>query len=394
MMEIIATRQNMWRAYGRVVANKGAPGVDGMTVGHMKAFLKRCWPEIKQALLDGTYQPLPVRGKEIPKPNGGVRRLGIPTVTDRLIQQAAAQVLQEIWEPTFSDKSFGFRPGKSAHDALTCAQTYVRDGYRHIVDMDLEKFFTTIPHDKLLVLIRQRVVDGSMLRIIRQSLKVGVEYQGRVETTKIGVPQGSPISPLYSNIYLNLIDQLWHKRGYPEKLSATLHRYADDAVLVCRRNAEQALAAFEAIARRMGLIVHRDKTRITKLTDGFDFIGFEFVKRRSPNTGKNTIYIFPSKDSQRNIRRRIKYFTKRRAPVPPDEFVGAINRTVQGWVNYYTHTNASEAFRTLQRFINIRFRRYLTFRSKGRGFGWRKYPNKRLYAMGIIYIGSGRIRYQ
>ncbi|MGB5984764.1 MAG: reverse transcriptase domain-containing protein [Desulfobacterales bacterium] len=141
MMEIIATRQNMWRAYGRVVANKGAPGVDGMTVGHMKAFLKRCWPEIKQALLDGTYQPLPVRGKEIPKPNGGVRRLGIPTVTDRLIQQAAAQVLQEIWEPTFSDKSFGFRPGKSAHDALTCAQTYVRDGYRHIVDMDLEKFF-------------------------------------------------------------------------------------------------------------------------------------------------------------------------------------------------------------------------------------------------------------
>ena len=176
-------------------------------------------------------------------------------------------------------------------------------------------------------------------------------------------------------------------------MGATLHRYADDAVLVCRGSAEQALQAFEAIARRMDLTVNREKTRITKRTDGFDFIGFNFVKRPSPNTGKNTIYIFPSKDAQRNIRRRIKYFTKRRAPVPPDEFVGSINRTVEGWVNYFAHTNASEAFRTLQRFINIRFRRYLTFRSKGRGFGWKKYPNKRLYAMGIIHIGSGRIRY-
>ena len=263
-----------------------------------------------------------------------------------------------------------------------------------VVEIDFQSYFTTIPHDKLLVLIRQRVVDGSMLRIIKQSLKVGVEYQGQVEPTRIGVPQGSPISPLYSNIYLNLLDQLWHQRGYPEKLGATLHRYADDAVLVCRKNAGQALAAFEAIARRMGLVVNREKTRITKLTDGFDFIGFNFVKRRSPNTGKNTIYLFPSKDAQRNIRRRIKYFTKRRAPVPPDEFVGAINRTVRGWANYFAHTNASEAFRILQRYINIRFRRYLTFRSKGRGFGWKKYPNKRLYAMGIIYIGSGRIRYQ
>ena len=144
----------------------------------------------------------------------------------------------------------------------------------------------------------------------------------------------------------------------------------------------------------MDLRVNRDKTRITKLTEGFDFLGFEFVKRRSPKTGKNAIYIFPSKKAQKSIRRRIKYFTKRRAPVPPDEFVRQINEVVRGWVAYYRHTNASEAFRTLQRFINIRFRRYLTYRSKGRGFGWKKYPNSRLYAMGIIYIGSGLIRYE
>jgi len=262
-----------------------------------------------------------------------------------------------------------------------------------VVEIDFQSDFTTIPHDKLLGLIRQRVIDGSLLRLIKQSLKVGVSYQGQVEPTRVGVPQGSPISPLYSNIYLNLLDQVWHKRGYPEKLGATLHRYADDAILVCRRDANQALAAFEAIARRMGLVVNREKTRITKLTEGFDFIGFQFVKRRSPNTGKSTIYLLPSKDSQRNRRRRIKFFTKRRAPIPPDEFVGQINQTVRGWAEYYRHTNASQAFRALQRFINIRFRRYLTYRSKGRGFGWQKFPNKTLYAMGIIYIGSGYIRY-
>ena len=244
------------------------------------------------------------------------------------------------------------------------------------------------------MLIRQRVVDGSVLRLIKQSLKVGVSTNGHVEPTVIGVPQGSPISPLYSNIYLNLLDQVWHQRGYPEKLGATLHRYADDAILVCRRDARQALEAFEAIARRMGLALNEEKTRITKLTDGFNFIGFQFVKRRSPNTGKPVIYLFPSKEGQQSLRRRIKYLTKRRAPIPPDEFIRLINQTVRGWANYYRHTNASEAFRSMQRFINIRLRRYLTFRRKGRGFGWQKFPNKTRYAMGIIYIGSGYIRYE
>jgi group II intron reverse transcriptase/maturase len=253
--------------------------------------------------------------------------------------------------------------------------------------------FTTIPHDKLIVLIKQRVVDGSMLRLIKQSLTVGIAYEGKVEPTTVGVPQGSPISPLYSNIYLNLLDQVWHKRGYPEKLGASLHRYADDAILVCRKSGAHALQAFEAIASRMGLTINREKTRITKLIEGFDFIGFQFVKRSSPNSGKQNIYIFPSKAAQRNIRRRIKYFTKRRAPIAPAEFVEQVNQTVRGWVNYFRHTNASQAFRSLQRFINTRFRRYLNFRHKGRGFGWKKYPNATLYARGMIYIGSGVIEY-
>ena len=392
----------LWRedvlreAWRQVKANKGAPGVDGKSIeaivrsGQEDEMIGR----LRETLRGKSYRFQPVRRVEIPKPKGGTRPLGIATVEDRVVQTAMKLILEPIFEADFHDCSYGYRPKRNAKMASLALRADLYQRSWAVVEIDFQSYFTSIPHDKLLVLIRRRVVDGSMLRIIKQSLKVGIEYQGQIEPTRIGVPQGSPISPLYSNIYLNLLDQVWHKRDYPEKLGATLHRYADDAVLVCRKNAKQALEAFEAIARRMELVVNREKSRITKLTDGFDFIGFNFVKRRSPNTGKQAIYIFPSKASQRNIRRRIKHFTKRRAPLTPDEFVGAINRTVRGWVNYYAHTNASQAFRALQRFINVRFRRYLTFRSKGRGFGWKKYPNKRLYAMGMIHIGSGRIRYQ
>lgn len=386
----------LWEAWRQVKANKGAAGVDGESIeavvssGQEGPMIDR----LEQKLRAKVYRFDPVRRVDIPKPKGGTRPLGIATVEDRVVLTAMKLVLEPIFEADFHDCSYGYRPKRDAKMAST---VILDDLYRYawgVVEIDFRSYFTTIPHDKLLTLIRQRVVDGSMLRIIKQSLRVGELYQGQVTPTKVGVPQGSPISPLYSNIYLNLLDQLWHKRGYPEKLGATLHRYADDAILVCRKSAYPAFEAFEAIARRMGLRLNVEKTRITKLTEGFDFIGFTFVKRRSPNTGKNVIYIFPSKASQRSIRRRIKYFTKRRAPVAPDKFVAQINEAVRGWVNYYRHTNASDAFRRLQRFINIRFRRYLTFRSKGRGFGWKRFPNKKLYAMGIIYIGSGLIRYE
>jgi group II intron reverse transcriptase/maturase len=386
----------LWEAWRQVKANKGAAGMDGESIeavvasGQEGPMINR----LQQQLCAKVYRFDPVRRVDIPKPKGGTRPLGIATVEDRVVLTAMKLILEPIFEADFHDCSYGYRPKRDAKMASTAIHD---DLYRYawgVVEIDFSSYFTTIPHNNLLTLICQRVVDGSMLRIIKQSLKVGELYQGQVRPTSVGVPQGSPISPLYSNIYLNLLDQLWHKRGYPERLGASLHRYADDAILVCRKSAYPALEAFEGIARRMGLKLNSEKTRITKLTEGFDFIGFTFVKRRSPNTGKNVIYIFPSKASQRSIRRRIKYFTKRRAPVTPDKFVAQINEAVRGWVNYYRHTNASDAFRRLQRFINIRFRRYLTFRSKGRGFGWKRFPNKKLYAMGIIYIGSGLIRYE
>lgn len=384
--------QEAWR---QVKANQGAPGVDGESIEGIVSRGEEglMLGQLQKQLREKTYRFQPVRRVDIPKPKGGTRPLGIATVEDRVVQTAMKLVLEPIFEADFHDCSYGYRPQRDAKEASRAIRNDLYQGAWSVVEIDFRSYFTTIPHDKLMILIKQRVVDGSMLRLIKQSLKVGVAYQGKIEPMTVGVPQGSPISPLYSNIYLNLLDQVWHRRGYPEKLGATLHRYADDAILVCRLNAKQALEAFEAIAQRMGLTINREKTRITKLTEGFDFIGFHFVKRRSPNSGKLSIYIFPSKQAQRNIRRQIKSFTKRRAPIMPAEYVKLVNQTVRGWVNYYRHTNASDAFRALQRFINIRFRRYLNYRSKGRGFGWKKYPNATLYAQGIIYIGSGVIRY-
>jgi group II intron reverse transcriptase/maturase len=385
----------LWEAWRQVKANHGAPGIDAKTIeaivasGQEEAMIEK----LQAALRAYRYQFAPVRVVEIPKPKGGTRPLGIATVEDRVVQTAMKLVLEPIFEADFHDCSYGYRPKRDAKQASLAIR---EDLYNHawgVVEIDFKSYFTSIPHRKLMKLITKRIADGSMLRLIKQTLKVGVWDKGQVVPTKIGVPQGSPISPLYSNIYLNLLDQLWHSRGYPAKLGATLHRYADDALLVCRKSAQPALAAFEAIATRMELTLNRDKTRETRLTEGFDFLGIQFVKRKSPTRGKNTIYLFPAKSAQQMIRNKLKYLTSRRAPISPQEFVEKVNPLMTGWVNYFRHTNASQAFRGLQRFVNIRFRRYLTQRSKGRGFGWKRHPNSKLYAMGLAYIGSGMLEY-
>jgi RNA-directed DNA polymerase len=385
----------LWEAWRQVKANHGAPGIDSKTIeeivetGQEEAMIQK----LQAALQAHRYQFAPVRVVEIPKPKGGTRPLGIATVEDRVVQTAMKLVLEPIFEADFHACSYGYRPKRDARQATLMIR---EDLYKHawgVVEIDFKSYFTSIPHGKLMKLITKRIADGRMLKLIKQTLKVGIWDKGRVKPTKIGVPQGSPISPLYSNIYLNLLDQLWHSREYPTKLGATLHRYADDALLVCRKSARPALAALEAIVQRMELTLNWDKTRETRLTEGFDFLGVQFVKRKSPTTGKPAIYLFPAKSAQQTIRNKLKYHTSRRAPISPQEFVAKVNPLVTGWVNYFRHTNASQAFRGLQRFVNIRFRRYLTQRSKGRGFGWNRYPNSKLYTMGLAYIGSGQLEY-
>ena len=246
----------LWEAWKQVKANRGAPGVDSETIegieshGEEEEMLR----QLQQLLRAKSYRFHPVRRVDIPKPKGGTRPLGIATVRDRIVQTAMKLVLEPIFEADFHPCCYGYRPQRSAKMASKAIRNDLYQRAWGVVEIDFRSYFTTIPHDKLIVLIKQRVVDGSMLWLIKQSLTVEIAYQAKMEPTTVGVPQGSPISPLYSNIYLNLLDQVWHKRGYPEKLGASLHRFADDAILVCRKSAGQALQAFESIALRMGLL--------------------------------------------------------------------------------------------------------------------------------------------
>lgn len=382
----------LWEAWHQVKTNQGAAGIDGKTIKEVEAQgEEKMIKKLQKALSEKAYKFSPVRVVEIPKPNGGTRPLGIATIEDRVVQTAIKLVIEPIFEADFHDCSYGYRPKRDAKQASIAIRKDLHQQAWGVVEIDFKAYFTSIPHDKLLKLITQRIADGSMLKIIKQTLKVGIADKGKVLPTDIGVPQGSPLSPLYSNIYLNVIDQEWHTQKHPEKLGANLHRYCDDAVLVCKKSATSALEAFADMANKMKLTINQEKTHITKVTEGFNFIGFNFVKRKSPKSEKKHIYIFPSKRAQQNVRNKLKYLTSRKAPIQPKEFTEMVKPIMLGWVNYYRHTNASEAFRRLQRFINIRFRRYLTQRSKGRGFGWKKYPNSKLYAMGMIYIGSGML---
>ena len=262
LMESICERENRHRALRRVEANDGAPGVDGMTCRQLRGFVKRTWQASKQALDDGTYRPLPVRGKEIPKPDGGgMRKLGIPAVMDRLVQQATVQPLVAIYNHTFSDSSFGYRPGRSQAQAVERYRQHVEDGYTHVVSLDLSKFFDRVNHHRLLSRLEQRIKDRRVLKLIRAFLKSGIRLDDLVEPTEEGTPQGGPLSPLLSNIVLDELDKELERRGH------RFVRYADDIVILVRtrKAGERVLASITRyITRRLKLKVNAEKSQVAR----------------------------------------------------------------------------------------------------------------------------------
>src|SRR6202142_2110818 len=281
LMEEVCGRENCKQALKRVKANKGSPGVDGMTVHDLPGYLKQHWPAIREQLLNGTYEPQPVRRVEIPKPDGGVRKLGIPTVLDRFIQQAVMQVLQGRWDRTFSDHSYGFRPGRSAHQAVEQAQQYIAEGYRWVVDLDLEKFFDRVSHDKLMARIGTRVSDQRMLKLIRSFVRAGVMEGGLVSPVDEGTPQGGPLSPLLSNIVLDEFDRELERRGL------RFARYADDSNIYVR--SRPAGERFKGSITRfnttkLNLEVNEQKSAVARPWER-KFLGFSFTSNRGPKRG-------------------------------------------------------------------------------------------------------------
>jgi len=270
--ERIFSRENLLKALARVESNKGAPGVDGMTTEELADHLREHWPSIRARLEAGIYQPSPVKRTMIPKPGGGERQLGIPTVLDRFIQQAMLQVLSEVFEPTFSDHSYGFRPNRSAQQAVQVARSYIEEGYTWVVDIDLAKFFDTVNHDRLMARMKQTVSDKQVLRLVNEYLKAGVMVNGVVVETKTGTPQGGPLSPLLSNIVLTELDRKLEERGHH------FVRYADDCNIYVssRAAAERVMGSTQRfIEKRMRLIVNEAKSAVDLATKR-QFLGFSF----------------------------------------------------------------------------------------------------------------------
>jgi RNA-directed DNA polymerase len=370
MMERIVARDNLKKALAQVRRNKGAPGVDGMTVDDLAAHLKDHWPEIRAQLLSGTYKPQPVRRVDIPKASGGTRGLGIPMVLDRFLQQAVMQVLQEEWDPTFSPSSYGFRPGRSAHQAVAAAQQFIADGCHTVVDLDLEKFFDRVNHDILMGLVAKRVQDRHLLRLIRRYLTAGVLVGGMVDPMDEGVPQGGPLSPLLSNLMLDVLDKELERRGH------RFARYADDCNIYVRsqRAGERVMASVTRfLEQRLKLRVNTAKSAVASPTER-KFLGFSFL-----DLGRFRRCIAPQ--ALVRFKKRVRELTPRTGGRSLAQIAPALSRYLIGWRGYFGFCETPGILRDLDKWVRRRLRAIV----------WKqwKYGRNRFAELRRLGIGKG-----
>src|SRR6516162_1156594 len=353
LMEEVCDRANLVRAWKRVRSNKGSPGVDGMTIAGATAYLREHWPNIRSQLLSGTYQPQPVKRVEIPKLDGGVRKLGVPCVVDRLIQQALLQVLQEQWDPTFSGHSYGFRPGRSAHQAVAQAQRYVAAGNSVVVDLDLEKFFDRVNHDRLMARVAARVIDKRVLRLIRAFLKSGVMEDGLVSPVDEGTPQGGPLSPLLSNLVLDELDKELTRRGH------RFCRYADDCNIYVRsrRAGERVMASVSRfLTKKLRLKVNEAKSAVARPEER-KFLGFSIS-----NDGSERRIAPKALDK---FKTQVREMTRRTRGKSLPQIVEELRSYLIGWRSYFGFCQTPRVLTNLEAWIRRRLRMYL----------WRQWKN-------------------
>jgi RNA-directed DNA polymerase len=343
LMERICEQKNLNRAYKRVKANRGSPGVDGLTVGELGAWLAAHKEKLVASLLDGSYRPRAVRGVEIPKPGGGVRQLGIPTVVDRLVQQAILQVLDPLLDPTFSESSYGFRPGRSAHQALRKASEYVAEGYAVVVDMDLEKFFDRVNHDVLMGRLARRITDKRLLKIIRRFLEAGIMKQGVVVERYEGTPQGGPLSPCLANLLLDEVDKELERRGH------RFCRYADDLNVYVRSKVagQRVMASLTRfVEKRLRLRVNRTKSAVAHVSER-KFLGYRLLAG-----GRLTI----APASLERAKDRIRKITRRNRGISLERMISELNSFVTGWVTYFRYASAKAHLKRLDEWIRRKLR--------------------------------------
>ncbi len=370
-MEEVCERENLKEALRRVKANKGSAGIDRITTDAITGYLKQHWPAIREQLLTGTYEPKPVRRVEIPKPDGGVRKLGIPTVLDRFIQQAVMQVLQRHWDRTFSDHSYGFRPGRSAHQAVAQAQQYIAEGYSWCVDLDLEKFFDRVNHDKLMGQIAKRVADKRLLKLIRAFLNAGVMENGLVGPSVEGTPQGGPLSPLLSNLVLDELDRELEHRGH------RFVRYADDCNIYVRsERAGQRLmeSITRFITQKLKLKVNRAKSAVARPQER-KFLGFSFT------AGPEVKRIIAPKALER-FKQRIRGITRRAKGVSMEKTIEELAPYMRAWRNYFGFCDTPEVLIGLTRWVRLRLRAAL----------WRQWKTPRSRRAALLELGCIRGR--
>ncbi|SFA54882.1 group II intron reverse transcriptase/maturase [Anoxybacillus pushchinoensis] len=362
----ILSRENMLLALKRVEQNKGSHGVDQMPVQNLRTHIVENWQSIKEAILKGTYEPMPVRRVEIPKPDGGVRLLGIPTVTDRLIQQAIAQVLSKIYDPMFSEHSYGFRPNRSAHDAVRKAQGYIKEGYRWVVDIDLEKFFDQVNHDRLMSTLAKRIHDKPLLKLIRKYLQSGVMIHGVVSSTEKGTPQGGPLSPLLSNIVLDELDKELEKRGHQ------FVRYADDCNIYVKskRAGERTMASVQRfIERKLRLKVNEKKSAVDRPWKR-KFLGFSFIDAEEPK-------IRVAEESLKRMKKKVREITSRKMPYSMEYRIQKLNQYLFGWCGYFALADTKSIFRKMDGWIRRRLRMCL----------WKSWKTPKTRIRNLIKLG-------
>ena len=365
----ILDRNNLNEAFKRVKANKGASGINDMDIEETKVYIREHKNTIVWQLYNRKYQPQPVRRVEIPKPNGGKRKLGIPTVLDRVIQQAMVQVLSPMFEPHFSDNSYGFRPNRSCEKAITKALEFMNDGYDWIVDIDLEKFFDNVPHDKLLRLVSDVVKDGNVVSLVNKFLKAGVLVENEFEETMVGTPQGGPLSPLLSNIILNKLDKELEARGL------NFIRYADDIIILVKseKAANRVMTSItDYIERKLGLKVNMTKTKVCKPNE-LKYLGFGFYK-------SNKYEVIPHKESKAKFKRKLKGLTKRSESISLDKRFERLNWLIRGWVNYFKISKMKTFLTSIDEWLRTRIRMII----------WKQWKKPKTQENNLIKCGYSR----